>query len=291
MNLNELVGEKVKHKKFGEGTVTSVEGDTAVIDFNGDERKLSIKMAFNQSKFVSILNSNLQQDLDNHLASLEEEEAKRKQLEKEMVAKAEEEKREAQRQRAAERRARSKSDGQTVWIKFEGAQNRNAYANLHKIIQNGKEWYVLHYKRKPANVKDGDSFFMAEGIEDNMGRPRQVITGRGHLCGFSEDNYSPEEWTKFYSWIPAHPWYVVIKDFEMLDTQISNDLMLEQVIKDVGTETFEASSGMDRDYDYLMHIHTQKQHMKLTKEAEDYINEKFDELAKQYGSKKYYTEF
>lgn len=291
MNLNELVGEKVKHKKFGEGTVTSVEGDTAVIDFNGEERKLSIKMAFNQSKFVSILNLNLQQDLDNHLASLEEEEAKRKQLEKEMIAKAEEEKREAQRQRAAERRARSKSDGQTVWIKFEGAQNRNAYANLHKIIQNGKEWYVLHYKRKPANVKDGDSFFMAEGIEDNMGRPRQVITGRGHLCGFSEDNYSPEEWTKFYSWIPAHPWYVVIKDFEMLDTQISNGLMLEQVIKDVGTETFEASSGMDRDYDYLMHIHTQKQHMKLTKEAEDYINEKFDELAKQYGSKKYYTEF
>ena len=67
--------------------------------------------------------------------------------------------------------------------------------------------------------------------------------------------------------------------------------MLEQVIKDVGTETFEASSGMDRDYDYLMHIHTQKQHMKLTKEAEDYINGKFDELIEKYGAKKYYTAF
>ena len=287
----ELIGARVTHKKFGVGTVIAIDGDGAVVDFGGDERKLSIKTAFYQSKFVSMEDVGLQKKLDNYISEQEEEQARKKQLEKELAEKAEEEKRLVQKQQAASRRSKANSSGETVWIKFEGAQNRNAYANLHKVIQNGKEWYVLHYKRKPANVKDGDPFFMAEGIEDNMGRPRQVITGRGHLCGFSEDNYSPEEWTKFYSWIPAHPWYVVIKDFEMLDAPISNGLMLEQVIKDVGTETFEASSGMDRDYDYLMHIHTQKQHMKLTKEAEDYINGKFDELIEKYGAKKYYTEF
>jgi hypothetical protein len=182
-----------------------------------------------------------------------------------------------------------KKSARKIWIKFEGAQDRNAKANIHKVMQNGETWYVLHYKRKPVNVKDGDAFFMAEGIADNMGRPRQVITGRGHLYGFDENNYSPEEWTKYYSWIPAHPWYVVIKDFEMLDTQISNSLMLEKVILDVGTETFEASSGKNRSYDYLMHIHTQKQHMKLTEKAETYINEKFDELIKIYGSQKFET--
>lgn len=289
--FDELIGTKVTHKKFGAGMVAAIDGDCAIVDFSGDERKISIKTAFYLSKFVSIGDIELQKKLDSFISEQEEELARKKQLEKELAEKANEEKRLAQKQQVATRRAKANNSVETVWIKFEGAQNRNGYANLHKIIQNGKEWYVLHYKRKPANVKDGDPFFMAEGIEDIMGRPRQVITGRGHLCGFSEENYSPEEWTKFYSWIPAHPWYVVIKDFEMLDTQISNGLMLEQVIKDVGTETFEASSGMDRDYDYLMHIHTQKQHMKLTKEAEDYINGKFDELIEKFGSKKFYTEF
>ncbi len=291
MDFGILIGANVKHIKFGRGKIASIDGDIAEVDFKGKTIKLSIKMVLYRSKIASVEDSGIQAEIDAFFDAQEAENVRKKQLEKEALDRIEREEQLKKRQKAAERRAAAKDRGETVWIKFEGSQNRNAYANLHKVIQDGKEWYVLHYKKRPANVKAGDPFFMAEGIEDSMGRSRQVITGRGHLCGFSEENYSPEEWKKFYSWIPEHPWYVVIKDFEMLDTQISNGLMLEQVILDVGTETFEASSGKDRNYTYLMHIHTQKQHMKLTTDAEEYINSKFDDLAKKYGSKKFYTEF
>lgn len=286
MNISELVGEEIEHKSktFGKGIVSAIKDKYIIVKFSDVESEFQFPGAFEKG-FLRAVDDDTQKDI--LLLIEEKKDAEKKKAEEEKQRKQQEE--EKQRKINKERQLKIINKDRTVWIKFEGAQNENSYANLHKVVQDGKDWYVLHYKRAPRNVKEDDPFFMAEGITDGMGRPRQVITGRGHLMAFRDSNFSPEEWTKFYSWIPKHPWYVIIKDFEMLDTSIRNGLMLEQVISAVGTETFEASSGKNRDYEYLMHIHTQKQHMKLTEEAEEYINNQFDLLVKKFGSKKYIT--
>ena len=180
----------------------------------------------------------------------------------------------------------------TIWLKFEGPQNPNSFANLHEVFFEGKRWYVLHYtkSKKPSNVHENDEFFMAEGITDSRGKSLQVITGRGHLYAFSEENVSPKEWEETYPWIVDRPWYVIIKDFEMLNTQISNCMTLEQVVVHCGTNTYEASCGKDRNFEYVMHMHTQKIHMKLTSIASEYIHAVFDQKAKVFGSKIYYSD-
>jgi hypothetical protein len=288
MDIKMLSGKKIHHNVFGEGRIISVKESYIVIDFLGVEKKFHFPEIFESGQIIMVSNKDIQNEIVNYCKDKKMIESK---IQAEKIAVREEEniRKTEEGKKATRNRTYKKNPDKTVWIKFEGKQDRNAKANIHKVIQNGQIWYVLHYNKRPVNVKDGDSFFMAEGITDNMGRPRQVITGRGHLYGFNEDNYSPAEWTKVYSWIPGHPWYVVIKDFEMLDTQIYNSLMLENVILEVGTETFEASSGKNRSYEYLMHIHTRKQHMKLTEAAETYINQKFDTLVAQYGSQKFET--
>ena len=80
----ELIGARVTHKKFGVGTVIAIDGDCAVVDFGGDERKLSIKTAFYQSRFVLMEDVGLQKKLDNYISEQEEEQARKKQLEKEL---------------------------------------------------------------------------------------------------------------------------------------------------------------------------------------------------------------
>lgn len=287
--MQELIGIEVRHKKFGIGKVNSIDGAYINIVFGEKEKSFSFPMIFDGGNFIKAVDDSIQQKIQEFIENQKEEEQKRKDEEKAKKDAEEEQRRIEEKKKISERQIKRKATGRTVWIKFEGAQNENAYANVHKVPVDDNTWYVLHYKMRPVNVKDGDAFFMAEGITDSNGRPRQVITGRGHLYKFSEDNYSPDEWVKIYSWIPSHPWYVVIKDFEILDAPIRNGLMLEQVITDVGAETYVASSGQDRDYEDLMHIHCRRTHMMLTEEAEEYINEKFDELVNRFGSQKFET--
>lgn len=178
-----------------------------------------------------------------------------------------------------------------IWIKFEGGQNGNVMPELHDVHTiDGKKIYILNYSKRPSKVENGDSVFMAEGLKDSFGKPYQAITGRGHLCAFSEGSECPTEWIKKYSWMEHYKYYVVIKDFEMLNVKKFRGLRLEKVINNVGTETYEASSGKERDKNYLMHIHTRRMHMILTPLAEAFINQEFDKLVEQYGSTKYYSE-
>jgi hypothetical protein len=174
----------------------------------------------------------------------------------------------------------------TIWIKFEGPQNENGFANLHKVKNGNKTWYILNYTKtkRPSSVSDGDEFFLAEGITDSRGKNIQVITGRGHLYGFNDNNISFESWIKEYNWMEYRPWYVIIKDFERIDTPIKNCLSLDKVLLNCRSDTYESSFGQNCSFEEIKRKHTQKIHMKLTSVSSEFINKELDKLAKKYGS-------
>ncbi len=93
-----------------------------------------------------------------------------------------------------------------------------------------------------------------------------------------------EKWKEKYPWIPSHPWYVVIKDYEALNSQILYGLPLEEVIIRIGAETYDSTADKNKDHEDLMRIHARRSHMRITREAEKYIDERLDKIFDVYGS-------
>ena len=281
-----FVGKEVIHAKFGKGKIISADQSCVSVSFEIGVKDLSIEVAFADGKNMKLTDA-VSQSLVEEIIS---ENKAKKQEEARMKKEAAESKRKAEvAEEIAKNKAKRSKTGKTAWIKFEGEQDRNRMANVHVVMQNGKPWYVLHYSKRPSGVKDGDTFYLAEGIIDDSGKRKQVITARGKLLGFSDENFSPKEWEKTFPWLSWHPWYVVIAECEVLDAEIRKGLKLEHVINELGTETYLSTSGMNRDHDYLMKVHCQKQSMKLTEEAETFINKEFNKLVEKYGSKHYKT--
>ena len=282
-----FVGKEVIHAKFGKGKIISADQSCVSVSFEIGVKDLSIEVAFADGKNMKLTDAPSQKLVEEIINENREEKRKEDRMKKEAAEAAH--KAEAAEEKAKNTAKRSKT-GKTAWVKFEGEQDRNRMANIHVVMQNGKPWYVLHYSKRPSGVKDGDTFYLAEGIIDDAGNRRQVITARGKLMGFSDDNLSPKEWEKTFPWLSRHPWYVVSTECESLDAEIRRGLKLERVINELGTETYLSTSGMNRDHGYLMKVHCQKQSMKLTEDAEAFINKEFDKLVEKYGSKTYKTE-
>ncbi|MBR3382814.1 MAG: hypothetical protein IKG85_07255 [Clostridia bacterium] len=281
MDISNVIGEQIKHKAFGLGTIESISGKIITANFDGIPKKLDIS-AIISGGFAIFESQETADILSEYALEIEKEKARTAVPNPAPSTPS-----------APVKKSTYKSKGtHGIWIKFEGQQNENHTANLHKVVLNGKTLYVLNYtnSKKPSGVREDDEFFMAEGITDYYGKPCQVITGRGHLCAFSDDNVSPESWYTAHPWMKDRKWYVIIKDFEALDTNIKNGLLLNDVISHCGTETYESSSGKGRDDSYVKRMHTQKIHMRLTEEACNYINSEFDRLKRKYGSKEYLSE-
>ena len=175
-------------------------------------------------------------------------------------------------------------------IKFEGPQKGNQRHEMVSVNQEGKSLYILNYVKRPSSVKDGDVVFMAAGIEDRYGKPQQVIIGRGHLCGYVKGTEVLSDWVEKYSWMNHYKYYVVLRDFETIDNCRESGLLLERVLIKVGSDTYEASKGQDRDLSQLKRMHTQKMHMHLTEEAREYINTQLDDIFSKNGSVQYFSE-
>ena len=146
----------------------------------------------------------------------------------------------------------------------------------------GKTLYILNYPRSVA-VKPDDEMFMVAGIEDENGKARQVIIGRGMVRVSAKDTVD-REWIEKYPWMEKYKYYSVLEEFEVLDDAREKGIPLDKVLDELGTDTYVASQGESREQDALKRMHSQKSHMRITFEARDYINAEFERIKKETGS-------
>lgn len=57
------------------------------------------------------------------------------------------------------------------------------------VSMNNGIWYLSNYPFKVHSVKDNDEIYFAALTTDVKGKNQPVIVGRGHLVGFTEENY------------------------------------------------------------------------------------------------------
>ena len=271
-----MSNKTVKHIRFGEGIITKEENGKVFIQFEVGEKKFPYTSF---EKYVTCHDTTLQEEFlkkaEISKAVQEASESKRRERIKESMERINENKRKIN---------TSSSKDYNCWIKFEGPQNEMLPHEVMGVKDGNRTLYILNYVKRPSGVKEGARVFVASGIQDDNGNPQQVITGRGILAGYDDDNVVKPEWIEKHGWMAHHSNYIVLREYENLSAPRRNGLLLNKVFIAVGADTYPSSEGQDVSLEELRRKHTQKMHMKITDKAADYINGELDILFKRFGS-------
>lgn len=181
----------------------------------------------------------------------------------------------------------------TIWLKFvgEGDDRYLADESYEPVVcpLNGAMAYLANYPFRVSNIKEDDEIYIAAITTDRHGKKQPVVIGRGVLAGFSPENAVTEPMLQKYEWMDRFPWYCVIKDCEILDTVVKNGVPMDEVWAALGSNTYVASFGRNEDIPAVAQKHYQKAHIRLSAQAKQFIDKRFDQLKAQYGIKKYDT--
>lgn len=179
----------------------------------------------------------------------------------------------------------------TIWLKFDGEGNARLEAKegfpMVGVSMNNGIWYLSNYPFKVHSIKDNDEIYFAALTTDVKGKNQPVIVGRGHLVGFTEENYVKDEWVKDNDWMTRYPWYCIIKDSKILDMPIEKGIPMDEIWDKLGSDTYISSFGENESIADVAKKHHQKAHIRLSGNAKEYIDKRLNGLEKQYGVVEY----
>ena len=179
----------------------------------------------------------------------------------------------------------------TIWLKFVGEGDDRFLPDetytLTSFPLNGNTAYLSNYPFRAGSVKEDDEIYIAALTSDRRGKKQPVIIGRGHLAEFSSEHYATEPMLQKYDWMDRFPWFCIIKDCEVLDTAVKNGVPMDVVWDALGSDTYVASFGRQEDIPAVARKHYQKAHIRLSGNAKQFIDQKFDLLKAQYGTVEY----
>jgi len=175
-----------------------------------------------------------------------------------------------------------------IWLKFDGEGNDRLAGDepfpMTVITENGHTLYLSNYPFKVGSIKDGDEVYFAGLTTDKKGKNQPVIVGRGHLAGFTDQNYISNHMLQQYEWMERYPWYCIITDCEVIDAPLKEGIPMDSVWDALGSDTYLASFGHNESIAAVARKHYQKAHIRLSGNAKQYIDKKLDELKSKYGT-------
>lgn len=174
--------------------------------------------------------------------------------------------------------------GGTIWLKFEGSstepRNVTECYPLVTIDEFPQGATFFSPKKKPSGVKYGDSIYLAVHCKDEDNHRIIYIVGRGRYAEFNDNNIATNDMISKHGWMEKYPYYCTFIEFEYIDTPIRNTIPLNDVIKNLGSNTYISTtirSGVDP-----YRSHRQQAQIRLTNESKKYIDNLFDEIVKKY---------
>lgn len=145
--------------------------------------------------------------------------------------------------------------------------------------------YLLNFSRVGANIQEDDQFFICKGYGKNV-----YIYGRGIVSAFSANNIVKESWIKQHSWMKEREKYVIVKEFEILATELTNCPTLMSIYEKYGGKVFSSQENKETNLEDLARIHNQKSHMFLSETGYKAFTSSFIKHAEKYGTYTFETE-
>lgn len=181
-----------------------------------------------------------------------------------------------------------------IWLKFDGEGNNRIDSTMHfpmtDVNYHGKKVYIQNYPFGVNAIKNGDTLFLAAVTTDSTGRNQPVIVGQADVIVYPGDKKVDPIWMKKYDWMERYPYYCIIDNIRILDTQVSNGIRLSELWDELGSDTYMCSFGKNEQIFEVAKKHYQKAHMRLSGNAKVFIEKRLSELGKNYGFLYYNSE-
>ena len=160
-----------------------------------------------------------------------------------------------------------------AWIKFEGYSDyRRAKNNVPlDIVLNKENCYRTHFPSKPTGYKNGDLIFIARNSWDKNGNKAPMIYGYGITCKFNRQNVMSQEQQEKNENFKRWPYFIYVENFRFINTKLLDGISLLDLLKEVGYNSYPGSSKRKSSFEELKKIHGQKDKLRITDEAKDYL--------------------
>ncbi len=178
------------------------------------------------------------------------------------------------------------SSQEGIWLKFEGTgENRFSPTEKYDItkVNRRNELNLTNFPMYPASIKDGDSIFLCAISWDMNGIATPMVVARAKTTGANRINKADNEMLKQYPWMERYPYYIELYDVEIIKTYVQNCISLNNILMEVGSNTYPSTVNRILSHAELRTRHYQKAYLRITPMAKSYIDNKFNELIKKYG--------
>lgn len=176
-------------------------------------------------------------------------------------------------------------------IKFGGVRSdENEFATLPDVLYKEKKIYILNASVRPRSVQNSMQFVFTRGYKDKNGKSVHIIAGRGQIEKFEENNIVLPKWIEKYDWMKKYKYYIVVKEFETLNAPLSEGLVLDDMIGEVGADFYTTTSGQELTLKQIHQHISRRPYLYITPIAKAKVDKEFDKLVARFGSTKYVSE-
>ena len=186
-----------------------------------------------------------------------------------------------------------------IILKFSASARERANGNepmrLQAVIDEGKSVYISNFsearKNSAKTVEEGDETFFCVHSYDKNGNTCPIIVGKGYFRKFSSSNDArTKDWK--YEWINEYPIYCVVSEAKIIDAPINCGIPLREMVDALGYKTYEHTRKDPDKYpvEKVAKAHGQQAMLALTMKAKEYLDQRLEDLGKEYGWINYKSE-
>jgi hypothetical protein len=170
------------------------------------------------------------------------------------------------------------------WLKFVAdAKHRHdpniEYFERYNLFSRTRTFFPT----RPVGIRLDDRIFLALISFDNDNVPAPIIMGRAFSNGYNENNIANSKIDGWENWMADYPYYIELKNMEIINGPVKNGISLLEMYRKLKGNFYPSTFGLDYSFEKIRTYHYQKDKIRISKYAEEYLNKELDKKFKTYG--------
>jgi len=170
------------------------------------------------------------------------------------------------------------------WLKFNAdAKNRHDPNIGYFDIFNEFTKTRTFFPTRPIGIKPEDRIFLSLVSFDNDNVPTPIIMGRAFSGGFNDANIVQNKVKGWENWMVDYPYFVELNEIEVIKGPARNGISLLEMYRKLKSDFYPSTFGLDYSFEKIRTHHYQKDKIRISKYAEEYLNKELDKRFIEYG--------
>ena len=172
------------------------------------------------------------------------------------------------------------------WLKFGAdAQNRHDPEAGYLDRMNPHTIDKTFFPTQPVGIKNGDKVYLALVSYDKDHIATPIIVGRAFTTGFDEKNKVEKSFIGWQPWMENYPFYVNLNNAEILNGPAKYGMSLLDLYRKLKGDIYPSTFGSDVSFEKIRQYHYQKDKIRITSYAAEYIDSELNKIFSNYGVK------